>query len=1288
MLQRPTVRSEGRVRWRFAGAAAWAWAILAVLAPLRAQALPDVSNGLLDVPAAIKAAASVDRERFPNADDVLIDDTILVEYQADGTAVTVDDTCLKVLTEKGRRDNQILSRNFTLPFGTASFLLVQVIKPDGQVVPVDLAAQSRIMVDPSQMGANIYNPDDKVLQVTIPELAIGDLVRYVAREDLVKPRVPNTFTEYEVLEYTSPILHFTYEVNAPKALPLSRTAVKSEIPGTVRHTRREEGDRLVYRWEAADVPRMYDEPRMPPLYTVVQRLLVSTIPDWEYLSKWYWKLCEPHLQTTPAMKAKVDDLVKGLDSREARLRAIFRFVSQEVRYMGITVEKEAPGYEPHDVKLTFDNRHGVCRDKAVLLVAMLRLADITAYPVLIHNGPKKDAEVPQAYFNHAIAAAANPDGSYTLMDPTDENTKDLFPAYLCNQSYLVARPEGDGLRTSPIIPAEQNLVRVETRGRIDARGTLTGTSALHFDGINDNAYRGYFTTIKPEERRRFFEGLVKRLAAGARLTALTITPENLMDTETPLEVTLGFEADEVPVSDGTTAMLPLPRIGTTVGMVNFILRDAGLKQRKYPFLTEFACGVRESFRLDLDPALGTPVALPTYEPIATDTLAWNLALSCTGRTLVGEGLFTIKTVELSPAQYAEMKQILRTLEVYTRKRPILKRTESAVADVDSVLLEGVCEYDLQDATHWTSVERVRRKVLTYKGKKDNGELKWSYNPAWEQVKVVRAAVTAADGTVKEISAQETNEMDADWVASAPRYPAGKTLVASLPGVEVGCTIEYEVQRTFTGLPFFAARHVFRGFDPVQRKVVRLRAPAGLKLNVGVFQGGLLAPDAGTAIQTTTRKDAEGRVVSEWLAVDQPAIRREDGLPPLEVFAPAMLISAGDWKDYARQLEETLERAVSPSAATAALARSTVAKAADDAAAVRALRDLVATRIRPAGPSLADLPRTAISAADVTLRDGYGNTTDTAILLYALLRHAGFRPQFVLASWIPEVAVCEAAALKFPAAWLFPTVLVRVKVPGLGLVYLNDTDQYAALGAAPHDGQLGLVVDHGRTERIAAAADRRDAEELDYAIELDAEGNADVSYSRTTRGDAFGGENRKFSEMPPEERRRYYEETVAGLSQNAEAKGDLQTDFAGYPGTERFAARVANLAVRDGDYLYLTLPRSLHNLLGLRADERANPLFWGGPRRFRIVTRLTLPPDFDQTVLQPQEFFWNAPEAAGSVWVSVAREGASSLRIIHDVDLKAAVLPATVYANLLEVNRRLSHPAAGTVLLRRAPPAQP
>ena len=33
-------------------------------------------------------------------------------------------------------------------------------------------------------------------------------------------------------------------------------------------------------------------------------------------------------------------------------------------------------------------------------------------------------------------------GEFLLMDPTNENTKDLLPAYLMDRSYLVAHPEG------------------------------------------------------------------------------------------------------------------------------------------------------------------------------------------------------------------------------------------------------------------------------------------------------------------------------------------------------------------------------------------------------------------------------------------------------------------------------------------------------------------------------------------------------------------------------------------------------------------------------------------------------------------------------------------------------------------------------------------------------------------------------------------------------------------------------------------------------------------------------
>ena len=41
------------------------------------------------------------------------------------------------------------------------------------------------------------------------------------------------------------------------------------------------------------VPRMFDEPLMPPYEMVLQRLLVSTIPDWPTVSKWDRELSLP-----------------------------------------------------------------------------------------------------------------------------------------------------------------------------------------------------------------------------------------------------------------------------------------------------------------------------------------------------------------------------------------------------------------------------------------------------------------------------------------------------------------------------------------------------------------------------------------------------------------------------------------------------------------------------------------------------------------------------------------------------------------------------------------------------------------------------------------------------------------------------------------------------------------------------------------------------------------------------------------------------------------------------------
>src|SRR5882757_9500905 len=171
--------------------------------------------------------------------------------------------------------------------------------------------------------------------------------------------------------------------------------------------------------------------------------------------------------------------------------------------MRLTPEKDRPSFEPHDVKLTFNNKYGVCRDKAALLVSMLQSAGFKAYPVLVNVGTKRDQDVPEPAFNHAIVGVELKKGEHVLMDPTAENTKDLLPSYECDQSFLVCRPEGDNIRTSPIIPPEQNMMRVKTTATLSAAGSLEGRLELSFEGINDTEYREMFSRMKVDDKRRF-----------------------------------------------------------------------------------------------------------------------------------------------------------------------------------------------------------------------------------------------------------------------------------------------------------------------------------------------------------------------------------------------------------------------------------------------------------------------------------------------------------------------------------------------------------------------------------------------------------------------------------------------------------------------------------------------------------------------------------------------------------------------------------------------------------------
>ena len=175
----------------------------------------DYSKGILDRNKVYETSKTITNSAYHNSDEVLLDDYIIESYNPDGTSTVWDDTFMKLLTEKGKRNNNSLSFYYTLPYSTVELPLLEIIRPDGTVQGVDVSKQSRVMINNSQMNANIYDPNSKILKVNIPDLQVDDIIRYVSLRKVVKPRMPNTWSDYSLFESTTPVKHLILEIIAP-----------------------------------------------------------------------------------------------------------------------------------------------------------------------------------------------------------------------------------------------------------------------------------------------------------------------------------------------------------------------------------------------------------------------------------------------------------------------------------------------------------------------------------------------------------------------------------------------------------------------------------------------------------------------------------------------------------------------------------------------------------------------------------------------------------------------------------------------------------------------------------------------------------------------------------------------------------------------------------------------------------------------------------------------------------------------------------------------------------------
>lgn len=529
-----------------------------------------------------------DASRYQGHHQLIIFDSLTVDVQESGLTYVLNRTLTKVLTPQGAKELNVVKYGYDPLSAYVEIRKAIIHKKDGSTIELNLQG---VMDYPAPARAIYWGAREKMIE--IGRLEVGDAVEMLMfrkgftyallqtdEDERYIPPMRGQF--YDIVEFFGPypVQNKTYQVKVPKTKPLQYEFYNGEAQSSSWF----EGDKIVYTFTKKEMLPIKNEPRMVALSDVAPKLLVSTTADWFAKSTWFFKVNEDFgsFDSNSEIKAKVDEILKGARDEMDSVSRLTHWCADEIRYSGISMG-EGEGFTLHKGEMTFADRCGVCKDKAGMLITMLRAAGFKSYPAMTMAGSRIDY-IPADQFNHCVTVVKLRDGKYHLLDPTwVPFIRELWSSAEQQQEYLMGVPEGADLATTPISAAENHFLKIDGLAELAKDGSLKGRIAVWGEGQSDASVRSLFRSSNPSMWSRAVERELLKLWPNALITQVKYTdPADYLNYN--MWIAIDYVIPEFALISGNTMMFtPLSAAGIFKSFQGHLAFETNLKERKYGF---------------------------------------------------------------------------------------------------------------------------------------------------------------------------------------------------------------------------------------------------------------------------------------------------------------------------------------------------------------------------------------------------------------------------------------------------------------------------------------------------------------------------------------------------------------------------------------------------------------------------------------------------------------------------------------------------------------------------------
>jgi hypothetical protein len=470
---------------------------------------------------------------------VTVFDSTKVDMMDSGLSYVRSHVLHKILNKKGALSLKNIILDYDPLSASVEFTKLTLWKKSGKSINIDI---SKVLDYPAPAHMIYWGARQKMLEIN--GLSPGDALEIeykrkgytyaLLKQDDSNYIPPMRGHFYDIVPFYSniPIIQKYYSLSTPSSKNLKYKIFNSN---SIHASEKSVGEKNVYSFVMKNIMPIKRESAMLDLSDIAPKVVMTTAKDWKQKASWFNKVNEDYerFKSFPRLDKFVSKLVKDAKTEYDSIANLTHWVADNMRYCGVTMGK-GEGFTLHNAKMNFHDRAGVCKDKAGLLITMLRSAGFESYPAMTMAGSRIE-DIPADQFNHCVALVKMKSGYYKILDPTwVPFVRELWSSAEQQQNYLPGIPGGADLQITPISSAENHYIKVDVNSKVDNKGNLVANIKLVAEGQSDSSFRSRFTHSKKSSWDDIAKSLLVR--ADIKMIIDRIKYSNPYDYSKPFEL--------------------------------------------------------------------------------------------------------------------------------------------------------------------------------------------------------------------------------------------------------------------------------------------------------------------------------------------------------------------------------------------------------------------------------------------------------------------------------------------------------------------------------------------------------------------------------------------------------------------------------------------------------------------------------------------------------------------------------------------------------------------------------